>query len=137
VKDAQTSLDPKELREWISNSIYGGHAFGFSGNGRKRPDEFELLIANREKVLPWIKEYSPIELVTKDDPPIYLSYPKQKSQPVAGQEEVDPTHSAMYGVKLAEKLDATGIEAVLAYPGKPDEKYGSIEKFLVEKLTAK
>lgn len=134
---AQTSLDPKELREWISNSVYGGHAFGFAGKGRKRPDEFELLIANREKVLPWIKEYSPIELVTGDDPPIYLSYPNQKSPPVVGGNETDPTHSAVYGIKLAEKLEAKGVEVVLAYPDKPDQRYGAVEKFLIEKLTAK
>jgi acetyl esterase/lipase len=137
VNSAQTSLDPKELREWIPNAIYGGHAFGFAAKGRKRPEEFELLIANRDKVMPWIKEYSPIELVTKDDPPIYLDFPNQKTPPKVGQKEPDPTHSAMYGVKLAEKLDAAGIEAVLSYPGHKDAKYGSIEKFLIEKLNAK
>jgi len=137
VDGAQTSLDPKELREWIPNAVYGGHAFGFAGKGRDRAAEFELLIANRDKVLPWIKEYSPIELVTKNDPPIYLDYPNQKTPPKLGQKETDATHSAMYGVKLAEKLDATGIEAVLSYPGHKDAKYGSTETFLIEKLNAK
>ena len=117
VNGAQTSLDPKELREWIPNAIYGGHAFGFAEKGRSRPEEFELLLANRDKVLPWIKEYSPIELVTSDDPPIYLDYPNQKAPPKVGQHEADPTHSAMYGVKLAEKLKAAGIEVVVSYPG--------------------
>ncbi|MCI0360257.1 MAG: alpha/beta hydrolase [Planctomycetaceae bacterium] len=136
VSGAQTSLDPKELREWIPNAIYGGHAFGFAAPDRTRAQEFDLLIADREKVLPWIKEYSPIEQVTKDDPPIYLDYPNQKSPPKVGQTEADPTHSAMYGVKLAEKLAATGIEGVVAYPGHADEKYGSIAKFLIAKLKA-
>ncbi|MBI3838553.1 MAG: alpha/beta hydrolase [Planctomycetia bacterium] len=136
VNGAQTSLDPKELREWIPNAIYGGHAFGFAEKGRSRPQEFELLMAGREKVLPWIKEYSPIELVTKDDPPIYLDYPNQKTPPASGQQEADPTHSAMYGVKLAEKLSAAGVEAVLSYPGHQDTKYGSIAKFLIVKLNA-
>lgn len=134
VNGAQTSLDPKELREWIPNAIYGGHAFGFAQQGRTRPEEFELLIANREKVLPWIKEYSPIELVTSDDPPIYLDYPNQKTPPVLGQPEKDPTHSAIYGVKLAEKLNSAGVQAVLSYPEHEDAKYGSINKFLIEKL---
>jgi acetyl esterase/lipase len=134
---AQTSLDPKELREWIPNAIYGGHAFGFAGEGRKRPGEFELLLANREKVLPWIKEYSPIELVSNDDPPIYMEYPRQKTPPVVGQEEKDPTHSAVYGIKLAEKLEEAGVEVVLTYPGKKDRKYGSILDFFNEKLIAK
>jgi acetyl esterase/lipase len=137
VLGAQTSLDPKELREWIPNSIYGGHAFGFAGPGRGRPEEFELLIANREKVLPWIKEYSPIELVSKDDPPIYLDYPRQDKPPKIGQEEKDPTHSAMYGLQLADRLEDVGVEAVLSYPGHKDEKYGSIEAFLITKLNAK
>ncbi len=135
VLGAQTSLDPKELREWIPNSIYGGHAFGFAKPGRSRAEEFDLLIANREKVLPWIKEYSPIELVTKDDPPIYLDYPSQKKAPKVGQVEADPTHSAMYGVQLAKRMDEAGLEAVVSYPGQKDAKYGSIENFLIEKLS--
>lgn len=137
VNGAQTSLDPKELREWIPNSIYGGHAFGFAGTGRDRAEEFDLLIANREKVLPWIKEYSPIELVSQDDPPIYLDYPNQKKPPVLGQAEADPTHSAIYGIKLVERLNSAGVEAVLSYPGHADTKYGSINKFLIDKLSAK
>jgi len=133
---AQTSLDPKEVREWIPNAIYGAHAFGFTKQGRSRPEEFELFLDQRDKVMPWIKEYSPIELVSKDDPPIYMDYPRQKSPPAAGQNEPDPTHSAVYGVKLAEKLNEAGVEAVLAYPGQPDTKYGSPIKFLIEKLNA-
>jgi hypothetical protein len=87
--------------------------------------------------LPSIKEYSPIELVSSDDPPIYLDYPNQKKPPVVGQAEDDPTHSAIYGIKLVERLEDAGVEAVLAYPGHEDEEYGSPTAFLIEKLTAK
>ena len=132
---AQTSLDPVQVREWISNADYGGHAFGFFGEGRG--DGFKLLLANREKVLPWIREYSPIELATSDDPPVYLDYPNQKIAPRAGQAEKDPTHSAMYGVKLAERLNELGVEAIVAYPQKPDSKYGSIPAFIIQKLAEK
>lgn len=136
VVGAQTSLDPKELREWMPNAIYGGHAFGFMAAGRSRPEEFDLLMANREKVMPWIKEYSPIELVTSDDPPIYLDYPNQKQPPVVGTEEGDPTHSAIYGLKLLEKLKATGVEGTLSYKGGPSNDYGSVAQFLITKLKA-
>jgi hypothetical protein len=135
VDNAQTSLDPKELREWIPNAIYGGHAFGFAQSGRKRAEEFELLLANREKLLPWIKEYSPIELVSKDDPPIYLKY--RKKPPAAGQRETDPTHSVTYGRKLVERLEVAGVEAALSYPGHVNQQYGSLEEFLIRKLTTK
>jgi acetyl esterase/lipase len=137
VDGAQTSLDPTQVREWIANAVYGGHAFGFAGQKGGRPDEFALLLKNREKVLPWIKEYSPIELVTSDDPPIYLNYPRQKKQPVVGEETEDPTHSAVYGIKLAEKLKSVGVEGILSFPQQPDTKYGSNKKFLIEKLKAK
>lgn len=135
VLGAQTSLDPKELREWMPNSIYGGHAFGFHAPGRSRAQEFDLLLANRDKVLSQIREYSPIELVGKDDPPIYLDFPNQKTEPVIGKAEPDPTHSAIYGIKLAERLRGAGVEAVVAYPGQKDAKYGSPTAFLIEKLT--
>jgi acetyl esterase/lipase len=135
VSGAQTSLDPKELREWMPNSIYGGHAFGFSAPGRNRMQEFELLLENREQVLPWIKEYSPIELVSSDDPPIFLDYPNQQVPPVVGEKQPDPTHSAIYGIKLAEKLREAKIEVVVSYPGERETKYGSVAKFLITKLT--
>lgn len=136
VVGAQTSLDPKELREWMPNAIYGGHAFGFAEQGRGRPEEFELLIANRDKVMPWIKQYSPIELVTEDDPAIYLAYPNQKTTPVIGEAGPDPTHSAIYGIKLLEKLKEKGVEGILAYPGHEDKQYGSVNEFLIAKLKA-
>lgn len=130
VNGAQTSLDPKELREWMPNANYGGHAFGFAAAGRGRPEEFELLIANREKVLPWINEYSPIRWVSKDDPAIFLDYPNQKEPPVFGKEEKDPTHSALQGLALAEKLSDAGVEVIVSYPLKRDERFGSIPAFL-------
>ena len=75
----QTSLDPKQLREWTPNSRYGGHAFGITDiskpHDRKgRDSRFQDFYDAREKLLPWIKEYSPIEWVSSDDPAIYLFY---------------------------------------------------------------
>ena len=76
VVGAQTSLDPAQLREWIPNARYGGHAFGFADprNLRKRDAHFAEFLAARQSLLPWIKEYSPYEHVSADDPPVYLQY---------------------------------------------------------------
>jgi acetyl esterase/lipase len=137
VNGAQTSLDPKQLREWMPNATYAGHAFGFAAPKRSRGQEFELALENREKILPWIKEYSPIELVKKGAPPVYLDYPSQDKPPVVGEKQKDPTHSAIYGVKLAERLKEVGTEVVLAYPGAADAKYGSVTGFLIAKLKEK
>jgi acetyl esterase/lipase len=126
VNGAQTSLDPKELREWMPNYSYGAHAFGLSN--------FQELSDNREKVLKWIKEYSPIEHVTKDDPPIFLEYPSQMVPPVVGENQKDPTHSAVLGIKLAEKCKAVGVEVILVYPGQTDAKYKNSAAYLIDRL---
>jgi acetyl esterase/lipase len=125
VNGAQVSLDPKELREWMPNYGYGAHAFGLPN--------FQSLIDNREKVLPWIQEYSPIEHVTKDDPPIGLFYGGEV--PVVGASPKDPTHSGIMGVKLAEKLTATGVDVVLVHPGVTEPKYRTSTEYLIDHLT--
>lgn len=133
---AQTSLDPKQLKEWTPNSRYGGHAFGFMPDpkdNKTRDTQFAQFLAARESVLPWIKEYSPIEHVTADDPPIYMIY---SAPPALGQEQKDPTHTANYGVKLQERLRGVGVECELVYPGAPDVKHAKVEDYLIDKLTA-
>ena len=70
----QTSLDPKQMKEWTPNSVYGGHAFGLNGDKAKKLSSFQQFLESREQILPWINEYSPYELVTPDDPPVYLYY---------------------------------------------------------------
>ena len=134
---AQTSLDPKELREWMPNITYGAHAFGFRGKAKPPQTEFDLLIENREKVLPWIKEYSPIELVSSDDPPVFLNYPTYDVEPTLGEKQKDATHSAIYGVKLQERMKGANVEAILSTKLHPDKKYGTPQKFVLEKLGVK
>ncbi|HYT92708.1 MAG TPA: alpha/beta hydrolase [Gemmataceae bacterium] len=126
VNGAQTSLDPKELREWMPNYGYGAHAFGLPS--------FQSLYDNRAKVLKWIKEYSPIEHVSKDDPPIFLEYPSQKVPPVVGEKQTDPTHSAVLGLKLEERLKAAGIEVILVYPGRTHPQYRNSADYLIDRL---
>ena len=133
VSGAQTSLDPKQLKEWTPNSRYGGHAFGFMDpNERKTRDtRFAEFLEQRESVLKWIKMYSPYELVSKDDPPVYLFY---GSAPAIGQEQKDPTHTSNYGVKLQEHCREIGDECELVYPGAPNVKHKNIAEFLIETL---
>lgn len=124
VRGAQVSLDPKELREWMPNYRYGAHAFGLPN--------IQSLIDNREKVLPWIKEYSPIEHVSKDDPQIALFYSGEV--PVIGSSPKDPTHSGIMGVKLAERLNDVGVDVVLVHPGVKDPEYKSYSDYLIDRL---
>ena len=124
VNGAQVSLDPKQLREWMPNYRYGAHAFGLRN--------FQSLIDNREKVLKWIKEYSPIEHVSKDDPQIAMFYRGEK--PVVGASPKDPTHSGIMGVKLKERLKAVDVDVVLVHPGRPHSMYKNSTAYLIDRL---
>ena len=119
------SLDPKVTREWLPNYTYGAHAFGL-----KNLDEVE---AQREKIAEWIKEYSPISHVTKDDPPIGLYYGGEKGAK-AGESRPDPTHSPVLGIKLAEKLKETGVEVQFRSNTDANEKFPNATAFLIEYL---
>lgn len=124
VVGAQVSLDPKELREWMPNYGYGAHAFGLPN--------FQSLIDNREKVMKWIKEYSPIEHVSKDDPAIALFYSGEK--PVVGSSPKDPTHSGVMGLKLEERLKPLGVDVIFVHPDFPHPKYKSSTEYLIDRL---
>jgi acetyl esterase/lipase len=127
VLGAQTTLDPQQMREWTPNSRYGGHAFSKNGEFKN----FDDFVAAREKILPWIAEYSPYALVTSDDPAIYLFY---SAPPALGKAEKDPTHSANFGVKLQEHSKANGVACDLVYPGVTEVKAKTTTEYLIAKL---
>ncbi|QDV26389.1 alpha/beta hydrolase fold domain-containing protein [Aureliella helgolandensis] len=131
-KAPQTSLDPQQLKEWIPNYEYGGSAFGFPG--ATRPDSFALFLAARDSLLPEIQRYSPIEHASQDDPPIFMEFPAQDKAPILGERQTDPTHSAVSGLMLQQRLHALGVDSELRYQG--DRKTGSanMQQFLMRQL---
>lgn len=125
VNGAQVTLDPKIVREWLPNYTYGAHAFGL-----KSLDEVE---AQRGKLAAWIKEYSPMSHVTKDDPPIGLYYRGVKGAKV-GEVHPDPTHSPILGLMLAGKLKETGVDVVYHSTTTPNDKLPTSAAFLIDRL---
>jgi len=125
VDGAQVTLDPQLVREWLPNYAYGAHAFGL-----KNLDEVEQ---QRDKLASWIKEYSPMAHVTKDDPPIGLYYGGVKGAKV-GEVHPDPVHSPILGIKLAEKLRAVGVEVVFRSNTEPNEKLPNSRSYLIDRL---
>ena len=123
---AQTTLDPKQMVEWTPNSRYGGHAFGLRS--------FADFLKQREKILPWIAEYSPYALVSKDDPPVYLLY---RTPPAIGKDQKDPTHTSNFGVKLQEHCKTNGVVCELVYPGLPKVKHANPTAYLISQLKRK
>jgi acetyl esterase/lipase len=106
VNGAQTTLDPKQMKEWTPNSRYGGHAFGIGS--------FEMFLVERDRILPQIEAFSPYAHVSPGDPPVVLFY---SAEPALGQEQKDPTHTSNFGVKLQEHCHSLGVPCDLIHPG--------------------
>ncbi|MFP4381918.1 MAG: alpha/beta hydrolase fold domain-containing protein [Candidatus Sumerlaeia bacterium] len=109
-QQAQTSLDPKQMREWIPQITYGAHAFFTSSEMPKKGEErFEFFLSKREEIMPYIKDFSAYEQVSADDPPMLLVY--------GGQDDILPakdtgnaTHHPQFGFHLYQKLKELGVE---------------------------
>ena len=137
VVGAQTCFDPHLLRAWLPNMLYGGHAFGFTRPGQSREAEFQAFYDQRDAVMPWVTQYSPYHLVSKDDPPVFLQYGGNESEPpVPGQPAKDPTHSAVMGLKLVEKLNELGVRGEVVYPGSPAAAHPTAVAFIIAQLKA-
>ena len=124
VNNAQTTLDPKQMKEWTPNSKYGGHAFGMNS--------FDQFLSERENILPWIAEYSPYALASTDDPPVYLYY--KGAAPAIGKPQKDPTHTANFGIKLQERCKQLGLNCELMYRGAKHATHKDSTAYLIATL---
>ena len=98
----QTSIDPKEMREWIPNSNYGAHAFGYRN--------FDDWLAHREECLADINRISPAELLRRIDAakaPLVVFQASKMPKP--GELAGDATHSPVFCAKFKEIADAKGV----------------------------
>ncbi len=119
----QTTLDPKQMKEWTPNSRYGGHAFG--------KKNFARFLADRESILPWIAEYSPYALVSAGDPPTCLFF---SAVPAIGEDQKDPTHTANFGVKLQERCVELDVDCQVVHPGVSNPSYRTPTDYLIATL---
>ncbi|MES2736663.1 MAG: alpha/beta hydrolase fold domain-containing protein [Verrucomicrobiota bacterium] len=126
------SLDPQQVREWIPNSNFGAHAFGFAE--MTRADSFSSFLAARDSYLPKIKRHSPMEHASSDDPPVFMEFPTQDKPPVPGEAQTDPSHSAVSGLMLERKLQTLGVKVELRYRGDGKTGNANVQEFLTKLL---
>ena len=123
---AQTTLDPKLMREIIPNINYGHSAFGFAN--------FEQFLSKRDEVLPMVRQYSPIDLLEtldpKHAPKLFLSYP---DQPTPGKSAKDAVHAPAFGAIFEEACRKRGIPCEVTYGKASNGKKSSIAEMLLAK----
>lgn len=121
----QTTMDFQWWEKWIP------------GYEKPHRDFLETFgVKTEEEYLEKARDVSALSIITKDDPPIFMSYGMAPDAPIPD----DPqrargwkVHHVVFGVKLKEKMDALGVESHLKYPG-ARSKYRSVAHFFTEKL---
>jgi acetyl esterase/lipase len=122
---AQTSIDPKQMREWVGPKMtYGGHAFGVPN--------FEDFLRRRDEFAAWYPKLSPASLVSADDPPVFLSYGQSLDNPNGPG---GYTHSPRFGLGFQEVARQRGAVCYLQFPGHPAEGIeGDVIDFLIREV---
>ena len=127
VVNAQTTIDPAEMRDWIGPKLhYGGQAFGLAEK------DFEHFLAERETFAPWFPRLSPTALVGLGSPPLYLLYTYSDDQ--TSNDPMAFVHSPRFGEHLAALAQASHVPATLRIGDSP-HAHRAVLDFLAEAVT--
>lgn len=106
VQSPQTAIDPLLLDDWIGPKA-ARHPMIFEAVGASGYDD---LIRHYKQYQPLLDEFSPINHLDADDPPVFITYPADLSLPALKMTAA--IHHGMFGIKLKEKADRVGYEGV-------------------------
>ena len=127
--NGQSCLHKKTLLQWFGVTSLKQHSGGgalFAVNGsvpKSSTKEIEQLT--------W--DASPISHLSKDDPPCYMVYPKNRR--VTEQSEAGLwVHHPIMGLELRKRMRPLGLSCYLEIDGDPPKAYRSQAEFLVEML---
>jgi acetyl esterase/lipase len=108
VAGAQSSYDPRVIKEWIGEAAARHPAlegfYGISSGEIDSPKAFEKYEAA-----------SPINYLTADDPPVYAVYNEPRGPLPPDARPGQGIHHVNFGLKLKEKMDPLGIECIVRH----------------------
>ena len=131
VRGGQTSIDPPVIREWLGPKVLE-HRMIWMAVGEPN---MAAAWKNYKKHRATYVEFSPYNHLTKDDPPLWMSYGPDTSLP--SKNAGHGIHHPVYGIKMKEKADRLGVECHLIIPRtSTSQRYPTMESFLIDKLLA-
>jgi acetyl esterase/lipase len=126
VQGAQSSYDPRVIKEWVGEAAAKHPALeGFYG---LKADELDTPKAHK-----LYEDASPVTHLTKDDPPVYAFYNEPRQLP----KEAKPgegIHHINFGLRLKEKMDKLGIECVVRHQDEGANPLRETVEFFVKHL---
>ncbi len=129
VNAGQTSIDPPVIEAWLGPNVLK-HRMIWMAVGE--PD-MATALANYEKHEATYREFSPINHLDGNDPPLMMTYGNNMKLP--SQDAGHGIHHPVYGVKMKEKADSVGQECHLLIEGvSKSDQYATANEFLFAKL---
>lgn len=129
VRGGQTSIDPHVIEKWLGPNVLQ-HRMINMAVGEKT---IAGALQNYAQHQALYREFSPINHVDGDDPPLLMTYGNNMTLP--SENAGHGIHHPVYGLKLKEQSDRFGQECHLLIKGvSKSEKYSSANEFLIDKL---
>ena len=130
--NGQSSYDLRVIRRWFGLEI---GKFTINKEFHTLFDVAEdSVFFNDERIGKLMEDSSAITHVSADDVPVFMSY-RRGDVPV--DNDTNPgvwVHHVKHGLKLQEAMTKLGLECSVRSPDHPENKYGSMEAFLIAKL---
>jgi acetyl esterase/lipase len=121
VLGAQSTYDPRKITEWVGEAAAKHPALqGFYG---LKDDEL-----NTPKAFKLYEAAAAINLLTKDDPPVYAFYSEARGPLPPDAKPGQGIHHINFGLRLKEQMDKLGIECIVRHR----DEGASLEKEMVE-----
>lgn len=132
VAGGQTSIDPKQIEPWLGPNVLKHKMINMAVG----EPTIEGALKNYEKHAALFKEFSAYNHVSKDDPPLLMTYGNDMTLP--SKNAGHGIHHPVYGVKMKERCDQVGMECHLLIKGVSESKeYANQNEFILGVLGAK
>ena len=132
VVSAQTSIDPKVIEPWIGPKVFLAMIYKAVGE-----DSLEAMQQNYAKHEAVFEEFSPINHLSQDDPPLFLEYaPKPEFMALPATSFNYGIHHGLFGIKMKQRSVAVGHNQVDLYIKDHDESdaYANADDFIIQTL---
>ncbi len=128
--NGQSTYDLRTFREWFEIPELKNHTALYPFYDVKTESDWET-----DLVKTLMKDASAITHLSRDDPPVYMTYRRGNVPVDIDAAEGIWVHHVLLGLKLQEAMSQLGLECVVHSPDHPNNKYGSLEAFLIAKLS--
>lgn len=129
VSAGQTSIDPRVIEPWLGPNVLQHRMIYMAVGETTLAGALENYDRHHERYV----EFSPVNHVSADDPPLLMTYGGDLTLP--SKNAGHGIHHGVYGLKLKERSDAVGQECHLLIPGVSESaEYADERDFLMSKL---